>query len=622
MVRKIFNVDVGLKKYNLKKGGDVLMANNKEIKPQADMFFEASWEVCNKVGGIYTVVKSKINLMQEYYKEKYFTVGPYFHDKAAGEFVEQLPPEFLQVVFGELEQEGIKCHYGRWLVKGEPNCILIDFSGYAKYDNDIKRYLWDNYGVDSLGTSYYDFDEPVVWSYTVGKLLEKVGEKKDEKIVAQFHEWMSATGLLYLEQKKANISTVFTTHATMLGRTLASSDVNLYDVLDKIDPLQEAYKYKMQAKYMVEKQAAHNADVFSTVSEITGMEAEKLLGKKPDVLLPNGLDFTNFPTLEEISIKHNMFKNKIKEFIQYYFFPYYVFDIDNTLIYFLCGRYEFHDKGIDVYIKALGKLNEKLKAENSDKTIVTFFWVPGDIRGIKPALLKNRTEYKNVRDLIDDHREEIIQRIIYAKVSGKNVNEKNLFDSDFRSEMQKDLLRFKQEGTPPLVTHDLHNEEQDEIIRAFRENNLNNAEEDRVKVIFYSIYLTGADGLLDTSYYESMIGSHLGVFPSYYEPWGYTPLEAGGLGVGSVTTDLAGFGRYLKANFKKKNPPGIMVLDRMDKSNEQISQLLFNKLYRFANFSREERIQNKIEARKLANEADWKKLGVNYLKAHNLAIKK
>ena len=588
---------------------------------KADYFFESSWEVCNKVGGIYTVVKSKSRAMKEHYGDSFFTVGPYFHEKAAGEFVEELPPENLKKVFNSLSKEGIECHFGRWLIESEPRCILIDFSNFAVQKDRIKGELWEYYKIDSLNSKYFDFDEPVVWSYAVGMLLEKFSQVEKKKIVAQFHEWLSGAALLYIKARKAKVGTVFTTHATMLGRTLASADKDLYGSLENIDPIKEAYNHGIQAKHMTEQQAAKNADVFTTVSEITSIEAGKILGRKPDVILPNGLDINKFPSVEEMSIQHNLYKNKIKEFLQYYFFPYYPFDLDNTLIYFICGRYEFHDKGIDVYIKALSELNKRLIKERSKKTIVAFFWVPGGIRGVQGKLLENKTRYKDVKDLIDDKSEEIKQRMIYNKLSQKNINEQTIFDKDFRTEMKKKLLKFNKDGKPPLVTHNLFEGENDQILKSLKENNLTNDEKDKVKVVFYSVYLTGADGLLDTSYYESMQGSHFGVFPSYYEPWGYTPLEAAALGVGSVTTDLAGFGRYLNSNFKPKDPPGIFVLPRMKKSYEQVVKELTDVMHNFSKYSKEKRIQNKLAARELAGSADWKKLSQNYIKAHNMAIK-
>jgi len=593
------------------------------MEKEADYLFEISWEICNKVGGIYTVVKSKAAEIMEYYKENYFAIGPFFPEKVAGEFQEKVPPDKLAKAFEKLQKQGIKCHYGGWLIKGEPNTILVDFSGFTSKKDEIKTSLWQNFKIDSLNTQYFDFDEPVIWSYAVGKLLEEIKNVfNDKKIVAQFHEWLAGAGLLYLKQNNVKVATVFTTHATILGRTMSFANEELYEIFDKINPEKKAYEYGIQAKYLTEKQSALNADVFTTVSEITAIEAEHLLGKKPDVLLPNGLDLKKFPTFEEASIKHRLYRERIKEFLMYYFFPYYSFDLDNTLLYFLCGRYEFRAKGIDIFIKALAKLNEKLKKEESNKTIVAFFWVPGNIRAIKTGLLENKTFFEDITDAIDDDIGEIKNRIIYSIVSKKSITEKNIFDEDFLHENKKKVLKLMKKGDPELTTHDLQDEKNDSIIKSLNEAGLLNKKEDRVKVVFYPIYLTGADQLLDLGYYECMQGSHLGVFPSYYEPWGYTPLEAAALGVSSVTTDLAGFGRYVNEKSAQSKNPGIFVLKRLGKKDEEVVEELANALYYFSSLSKQERIKNKMDAQRLAALAEWEVLIKNYIEAYNLAVKK
>ncbi len=594
------------------------------IKPEADYFFEVSWEVCNKVGGIFTVVSSKAARMAEYYGDKYFLVGPYFPDKAAGIFEEEMPPEEYKAVCEGLKAEGIICHFGKWLIKGNPHVILIEFTEFAKNTNGIKRHLWDAFGIDSLGTSYYDFDEPVVWSHAAGKVIAAyMSIMPKSRAVAQFHEWLAGAGLLYIKHSKLKIGTVFTTHATMLGRTLAGSGFDLYNRIDEISPDEEARNRGITPKHQMEKQCAANADVFTTVSEITGLEAEKLLGTKPHVILDNGLDMAKFPTFEQTSMKHHLFKVRIKDFILYHFFPYYSFDIDNTLIYFLAGRYEFHDKGIDIFIKALGMLNELLKKENSGRTIVAFFWVPGPIKGIKQSILENRAHYEDIKDSVDEEIDDIRHRLIHHFVAGQPINEQTMISEDARREIKGKILKFKKKaGNPPLSTHDLHGEDSDLIINAFRQNGLDNSEAQRVKVIFYPIYLSGADGLLDTSYYESMIGSHLGVFPSFYEPWGYTPLEGAALGVPSVTTDLSGFGKYIQGIGLKKKFQGVFVLPRLGKTDDEVEKSLADTMYKFCSLSAHDRIENKIAARSIAEMADWESFAENYIKAHNLAVKK
>ncbi len=590
-----------------------------DIEKKAELLFEVSWEVCNKVGGINTVIKSKTSkILESYNDHDYIAVGPYFHDKATEEFEEVPTPKEFEKKCKELETEGIQIHFGKWLIKGSPFTILIDFNNYWYKLNEIKQKLWENFSISSI-RSGYDYDEPLVWSYAVGRVIQCLANNK--KTVVQCHEWLSGVTLLYLKINKVKISTVFTTHATILGRTLSSNNVNLYAVLDKINPDQEAYKYNIEAKHSVEKQSAINSDIFTTVSEITGIEAEKLLGRKPDVILPNGLDIQKFPTFEELSVQHNIFKNKIKEFLKYYFFPYYPLDLDNTLIYFLAGRYEYRDKGIDVFINSLSKLNAMMKKSKSKKNIVAFIWVPANAQSIDPHLLQNKAIYDEIQHSINDNNTSIKNKIMNNLLSNKNINEKSIFSESFLFETKKRLKRFKKVGTPELSTHHLY-DKNDQIVKTLYSSGLDNMEDDPVKVIFYPIYLTGSDGLLDLTYYECMQGSHLGVFPSFYEPWGYTPLEAAALGVSSVTTDLAGFGRHIYKECVDKEIPGVFVLKRDKKTDQQITDSLAKFMFKFSKFSKQDRVKNKLIARNMAAKADWKFLIDNYIIAHNKAFDK
>jgi glycogen(starch) synthase len=593
------------------------------VEPKA--VCEVSWEVCNKVGGIYTVVASKAAEMVKRYGEKYFLIGPYFPAKLMGTFEESVPPEDCKKCIEDLKTEGIEVHTGKWLVKGSPNVILVDFANYTKNANDIKKKMWESYGIDSLGTDYYDFDEPVVWSWAVGRVIEEMQHVWKDGIVAQFHEWLAGAGLLYLKMNKLPVGTVFTTHATTAGRALASADVNIYQMLDRINADEEARKRGpgMWAKHLLEKACAKNASVFTTVSEITGIEAEAFLGKKPDVLLFNGLDLDKFPTFEQASVKHRIFRSKIKEFLLYYYFPYQKFDLENTLMYFLAGRYEFRDKGIDVYLRALAELNERLKKQKDSKTVVAFIFVPGNIRSINPQLLENKTLYLDIRESVEDIKDDVKTKLLYLLTSQTPVTNDSLLDPEFVQDMKPKLRRFiGRKGNPPLSTHELYEEDKDAIMTTLISTGLDNSPDDKVKVIFYPIYLSGADGLLDTSYYETMQGCHLGIFPSYYEPWGYTPLEAAALGVSSITTDLAGFGRYLCSECKQGKYPGIFVLKRFGRTDADIIKDLADMMELYAKFTTHERVENKIMAQRVAATADWKFFADRYVEAHNKALER
>ncbi|MGM5485547.1 MAG: glycogen/starch synthase [Nanobdellota archaeon] len=577
--------------------------------------FECSWEVCNKVGGIYTVVKSKAGLMKKNYTN-YFLIGPYFEDKANIELEEKEPPEQLKEIFKKLEKEGIVCHFGTWNIEAEPNVILIDARNFAENKDSIKKNLWEHFGVDSI-SSGWDFEEPMVWATAAGKLIDHFHK---EDTVAHFHEWMAGFAGLYLKMQKTNIATVFTTHATILGRSIAGVGEDLYKNLEKIDPESEAKKKGITDKFTAERACAKNAEIFTTVSEITAMEAEKFLGRKPEVLVLNGLTIDEFPTFEETSIKHNYNRDLIREFLSYYFLPYYNINLDENLIYFIVGRYEFRNKGLDILTKSLGKLNQKLKDEGSERTISVFYWIPGSAKGIKKDLLENKTFYRHIRNYVSRNSEEFQKKIIKTILSQEPLDNEHLFSKEFKRNNKKHLKGFKREGLPPLTTHYLEEgEENNEVIKAFKKEGLLNRQEDKVKVIFYPVYLNGVDGLIDLPYYDCIMGSHLGLFPSYYEPWGYTPLESAALGVPAITTDLAGFGKFISKD-SRTNKKGMFVLKRHGKDDptEEFTKMLYD----YSQLDRHSRVENKMAVKNIAGLADWKELIKNYIKAHNLALKK
>lgn len=594
------------------------------MKPKADMLFEASWEVCNKVGGIFTVLSSKSKQISKHYKGEYCLVGPYFEEASRSCFKEEETPEHYRGLAEELKNAGIVCHFGTWLIEGDPEVILIDFRGYMSHMDEIKKELWDGFGIDSLN-SPYDFNEPVLWSWTVGLLMDKI--KKlcgDKKIAFHAHEWLAGPAILFVKKNNLPIPTIFTTHATILGRSIAGSERELYSILDKVNPDDEARNCGIVAKFGVERASAKAADVFTTVSQVTALEAKAFLGREVDLVLPNGLDMSEFLSFEELTQKHNLYRNRMREFALYYFFPYYSFDLKESLFFFTASRYEFHNKGIDIFIESLGKLNAKLKKEKSKKTVIAFFYVPGAAVSIRPEIASARETFRDIKESLVEEEKDIHENILYAITEEKPLTEKALFREDFLRNMQRKILRLKafRGKCAPLSTHILSNENGDAIMNGFRQAGLTNGEEDRVKVIFYPIYLNGADGLNDLDYYQTIEASHLGVFPSYYEPWGYTPLEAAALGVPAITSNLSGFGKYFYDVLDRDKVPGIRVLDMENNDRETIVKALTKSLHRFASFERKERIDNKIRAHKIAFMADWENFSVHYIEAENLAVER
>jgi len=337
------------------------------------------------------------------------------------------------------------------------------------------------------------------------------------------------------------------------------------------------------------------------------------------VLLPNGLDLSRFPTFDDASVAHRQFRTRMREFAIYFFLSNYDFNIDKTIFFFTAARYEFHGKGLDSIVEALAMLDERLKKENSEKNIVMFFFIPQPHKGIHIELLERKTFFEDVKESIILNQNQITENMLTNMISKESFNEKDIFSQIQIKELHKKIKLFKKDGNPLISTH-IINTEHDPICQKLKEKNLLNLKSNKVKVIIYPIYLTGADSLLDLNYYESIIGGHLGIFPSYYEPWGYTPLETISNGVVTVTTDLAGFGRYVASNFKPEQSKGVAVLKRMGVSDNDFNKSLFDYLYNFTKLTKRQRIEKKISANELAEHFDWKNLVKNYFDAYKMAL--
>ena len=593
---------------------------------EAEFVFEVSYEVCNKVGGIYAVIKSKAARMAEQYGEGYCAVGFYEPSQARLEFDEGQPPAGLAKAFKRLEEDGIKCRYGLWLIAGRPNAILVDVRDYNIDLNGLKKQLWEDYKIDSLKSDSW-FNDPLKWSHATGRLFEELIDErpyKGRKVVGHFHEWMSGFAILHIRKLNLPIATVFTTHATMLGRSISGAGGDLYGMAAKERKagrkasVDLARQYNCEDKHTTEVACAANADVFSTVSEITGREAEYILGKKPDVLVYNGLDIGKFPEAEELSVLRKRYRDQMREFLISYFCRYYYVDFYNIRSMFISGRYEFHNKGLDVYIEALGRLNRKLKEEKSKKHVVAFIFVPSGNRGENVQVLKNKALFEEVHDQVEASLPEIRDRILELIVKGEIPD--NVLSDEFLQQARRLTAHFieKRGDTPPLCAFELsYPEEHDMIIQALRKNELLNREEDKVKVIFYPAYLSSADRFIALEYNQATLTCDVGVFPSFYEPWGYTPLETAAQGTLAITTDLAGFGQFIKG---KGN--GIQVLNVDGVEYRKTVDELYMKLLEIVHMEKKELTNRRINAKELAALADWRFLIENYVKAHDLALER
>ncbi len=568
------------------------------------IILEASWEVANKVGGIYTVLASKAERMRSL-ADEYYAIGPYIEEKAALDFTPQPMPAWLERIAHSLEEKNIILHYGVWEVKGKPNAILLSYDGLWAERNAWRKRFWEAYRVDTIRAGS-DVDHPMLWSISIALLLQEWLREGREKPILHAHEWLSGSSILASRLLTLPVKTVFTTHATMLGRSVSARGE---DPLSILNPRERAWQLGIEAKHTLEEAAARNADVFTTVSRITAEEAAHLLGRTPDAILPNGLDLSQFPDSEEIPIQHRVYREKLREFLIPYFFPSYELPLEHTLFYYISGRYEYENKGIDVFIQALGRLNKVLKETGGERHIVAFFFIPASVKRIRYDLLKAKAIIEDVSDALDESLQHA-KRTILRRFIHTPAEKLSILHEDAQRMLKKAAFALTRQADPPLSTHILTYEEEDAILNAFRREGLLNRKEDRVKVILYPAYLNRNDGLINLDYYPAIQGCHLGVFPSKYEPWGYTPLESIAYGVPAITTDIAGFGDDLLQ--KGLDGQGVYVLRRKHATQEETITRLTSLLTDYALLPHDARLEEKHKALHTAKAYDWKELIKHY----------
>lgn len=545
--------------------------NNKLFKP--DYIFESSWEVCNKVGGIYAVLSTRANTLQKVMNDRIIFIGPdCWHDKENIYFNED------NTIFTDWREkateEGLKIKTGRWNVPGEPIAILVDFEQYYEKKNEIYGKLWEDFNVDSLH-AYGDYDEASMFSYAAAKVVESFYNhylNSNDKVIYHGNEWMTGLGLLYIKKHLPQIATIFTTHATSIGRSIAGNNKPLYDYLFAYNGDQMAAELNMQSKHSIEKQTAHNVDCFTTVSQITANECKELLDKPVDVILPNGFEDDFIPKAAAFTRKRKAARKKVLDVANALLGT----DLDdNTLIISTSGRYEFRNKGVDVYIEAMNRL---LRDKELNKKVLAFIEVPG---------------------WCGEPRQDLLERL----QSGKKYD------------------------TPldvPMVTHWLHNMSHDNVLSMLKFLDMQNRKDDNVKLIFLPCYLDGNDGIINISYYDIVLGNDLCVYPSYYEPWGYTPLEAVAFKVPCITTDLAGFGLW--ANSEKgaycEIEDGVKVVHRTDYNYSEVADAIKDTVAKFSNFNDKQIKAARTKAYNLSKKALWSEFIKYYYQAYDVALRK
>ncbi len=538
-----------------------------------DFILESSWEVCNKVGGIYTVLSTRAKTLQEAMRDKIIFIGPdCWTDTACPYFREDAT--LLSDWKAEAASEGLSFKVGRWLVPGEPIAVLVDFKPYFASKNELYGWLWEHYGVDSLH-AYGDYDEASMFSYAAGLVVEsfcKHNVPDGKKVVYQANEWMTALGMMYVNNRLPQVGTIFTTHATSIGRSIAGNQKPLYDYLFAYNGDQMAGELNMQSKHSVEKQAAKYADCFTTVSDITANECRELLDKSVDVVLPNGFDNSFVPSAKDFTAKRKAARKRLLNVANALLGENLG---DDTLIVSTSGRYEFRNKGVDVYIEAMNRL---LRDRELKKTVVAFIEVPG---------------------WVGEPRQDLVDRL----ASGKS------FDTPLNV---------------PMITHWLHEMSHDNVLDKLKYCNMWNCKDDKVKLIFIPCYLDGHDGVINMHYYDLVIGNDLSIYPSYYEPWGYTPLESVAFSVPCITTDLAGFGLWANKviGHQGEIADGVKVIHRTDYNYSEVADVIKDTVAEFSNFTPDKVKEARANAEALSKKALWSEFIKYYYEAYDIALTK
>ncbi len=558
-----------------------------EQKMTLDYIFEVSWEVCNKVGGIYTVLSTRAKTILEKTNAQLIFIGPdLWKDTENPLFRED--KRLLSGWRKKATEEGFEIRIGRWNIPGEPVAVLVDFTPYYNIKNDIYAEAWNRFGVDSLH-AYGDYDEASMFSYAAARVAEsyynhviaKEAKKMVEapKVIYQAHEWMTGLGALFLKEWIPSIATIFTTHATSIGRSIAGNMKPLYDYMEGYNGDQMASELNMESKHSVEKQAAHRVDCFTTVSEITDVECTQLLEKPADVILVNGFEDDFVPKGAAFTAKRKEARRVMLDVASKLLGQQFA---DDTIIVSTGGRYEFRNKGIDILLESLNRLSHE---PSLDRDVLAFINVPAWVKG---------------------PRVDLVERL---KMKDENNSQLSTLNSQL---------------VTPVITHELHNMDSDKALSMMRAIGLNNRPESRVKVIFVPCYLNGDDGIFNMPYYDLLPGDDLAVYPSYYEPWGYTPLESVAFHVPTITTDLAGFGLWansLKGSYSQLED-GVKVIHRTDSNWHEAADEIKNSILAFTKMDDKMVTQLRRRAADISKKALWDKFVKYYLEAYDIALKK
>lgn len=602
------------------------MARKSKKQLENTILTEVAWEVCNQVGGIYTVIRSKVPVMIDRWNDNYLLLGPYINQNVAADFEPADPDDSnISKAVEKLKESGLEVHYGRWLVSGRPKTVLFNPNSVMDDLGNIKYFWHENHHID---IKKYDplLDQVLAFGNMVKSFLSELARicmSDGVQVLAHFHEWMAGTAIPDLRKEQIPIKTVFTTHATMLGRYLAMNDPFFYDHLPFLNWENEASNFNIDAVVRLERACAHGCHIFTTVSDVTGQECIHLLGRAPDQILPNGLNIERFSVLHEVQNIHQQYKTKIQHFVMGHFFQSYSFNLDKTLFFFTSGRFEYRNKGYDLALEALARLNWKMKEADSDMTVVMFIVTKQPVHSISPHVLNSRAVMEEIDDNCDSILEQVKERLFHHAASNQKDHRlpslNDMVDDYWRLRYRRTIQSWKSKNLPTVVTHNLIDDANDPVLQFLRNSDMINKPEDKVKFVYHPDFISATNPLFGMDYGEFVRGCHLGIFPSYYEPWGYTPVECLASGVPAVTSDLSGFGDYIKNVPIGDEEHGMYIVKRTHKDFDTCANDLADMLFRFVQTTRKDRISMRNKSEDLSEVFDWKNLYSEYEKAYLLA---
>lgn len=545
-----------------------------------DYIFESSWEVCNKVGGIYAVLSTRAKTLKEKLGDNLIFIGPDCWGENKCPYIEE-DTKLLKAWKEQAASEGLNVKVGRWNIPGTPVAILVDFKPFFDKKNEIYADMWNKYNVDSLH-AYGDYDEASMFSYAAALVVESYynyyisKKKRANKTIYHANEWMTGLGALYINDRLPQIATIFTTHATSIGRSIAGNNKPLYEYLEAYNGDQMAVELNMESKQSIEKQTAAHVDCFTTVSEITARECAELLDKPVDVVLPNGFEDDFVPQGKEFDIKREAARKRLLDITRALTGDEVS---DDAVIISTSGRYEWRNKGIDVFIEAVNRLRLSVDQINND--VVAFIEVPA---------------------WVNCKRDDLAERL----------------------EKMANGEKFDTPLDTPVITHWLNEQQNDRVLGMMNWLGMHNQKGEKVKLVFIPCYLTGDDGIVNLSYFDIILGNDLCIYPSYYEPWGYTPLEAVAFKVPCITTDLAGFGLWAHSERGGKSTldNGVEVIHRTDYNYNDVAEDIKQTVIRYANATKNKQTRMRNNARALSQKALWIHFIEYYYNAYDFALRK